>query len=166
MARRAPAFNMRAIALKRLEKPTSLDATIPRLPLEEFLARANVVSLHVPLTATTRGLVDASWFKQMKPEAFLVNTARGAVIDEPDLKNALDQGQIAGAALDVFCNEPIGKNHPLASHPKVLATPHIGSATYETRRAMALRAASNIVQALSGTRPHDLLNPEAIKPLP
>ncbi len=166
VARRAPAFNMRAIALESQGSRQSLDKSIPRLPLAEFLGQADIISLHIPLTVSTQGLVDASWFEAMKPQAFLVNTARGAIIDELALKSALDQGRIAGAALDVFKDEPVGKNHPLASHPRVLATPHIGSATHETRRAMALRAAANISQALGGARPRDLLNPEAIKPPP
>ncbi|MCY0877396.1 MAG: D-glycerate dehydrogenase [Firmicutes bacterium] len=160
VARRAPAFQVKVVALESrrgsLEQPD-----IPRLPREAFLGTADIISLHVPLTPQTHHLVDQAWLAHMKPGAFLVNTARGAVVDEVALKAALDSGHLQGAALDVFAEEPVDSRHPLVSHPRVLATPHIGSATYETRRAMALRAAENLVAALQGTRPRDLLNPEA-----
>lgn len=162
VARRAPAFNMDVVAVA---KPSaSAEAGIRRLPRSEFLAQSDVITLHVPLNSDTYHLVNDEWLQAMKPGAFLVNTARGAVIDEWALLRALDSGRLAGAALDVFEQEPVGSQHPLASHPRVLATPHIGSATHETRRAMALRAAENIGQALAGGRPRDLLNPDALSP--
>ncbi|MCY0898815.1 MAG: D-glycerate dehydrogenase [Firmicutes bacterium] len=160
VARRSPAFNVRAVALES-GKAVPHASPFPRLPRREFLESADIVSLHVPLTASTRHLVNREWLDAMKSGSFLVNTARGAIVDELALKEALDSGKLAGAALDVFNEEPINGHHPLASHPRVLATPHIGSATYETRRQMALRAAGNLVTALSGKRPPDLLNGEA-----
>lgn len=105
-------------------------------------------------------MVDASWFSAMKPGTFLINTARGPLIDEEALMTALDRGIVAGAGLDVFSHEPVDGTLPLAAHPRVLSTPHIGSATRETRRAMALRAAENIRQAVTGGTPRDLLNPQ------
>ncbi len=133
----------------------------PRLECEAFLATADVVSLHVPLTTDTRRMVDASFLARMQPGAFLVNTARGGLVDEDALLAALNTGRLAGAALDVFDQEPVDGRHPLAAHPRVLATPHIGSATVETRAAMALCAVDNLLMALRGQRPRDLVNPAA-----
>lgn len=160
VARRAPAFNMTVVAMASSRPERSGVDGIPRLPKDQFLAQADLVSLHVPLTPETNRMVNRDWLNAMKPGAFLVNTARGAVVDETALYEALNAGRLAGAGLDVFETEPVGTGHPLALHPKVLATPHIGSATGETRRAMALRAARNIALALNGQRPPDLLNPE------
>ncbi len=157
VARRAPAFGMDVVALGR--SGHAAPGSIPRLTRDEFLTRADVVSLHVPLTPDTRHLVNAEWLAHMKPSAYLINTARGAVVDEQALWAALNQGRLAGAALDVFQKEPVDGSHPLASHPRVLATPHIGSATAETRRAMAIRAAENIRSVLQGHPPRDWLNP-------
>lgn len=155
VARRANAFGMDVIALDRQGRPHHGGR---RVPLDPFLAQADVISLHLPLTPETRRLVDARWFQSMKPSAFFINTARGPLVDEEALKNALDDGKIQGAALDVFSQEPIDGSHPLASHPRVFATPHIGSATRETRRAMALRAAKNIKAVLHGETPPDWVN--------
>ncbi|PSR22949.1 MAG: D-glycerate dehydrogenase [Sulfobacillus acidophilus] len=161
VARRAFAFNMPVIAWARDGRAT-IEERIPRAARSQFLARADVVTLHVPLTPQTYHLVDKDWLKAMKPSAFLINTARGGVVDEIALKSALDRNELAGAALDVFAQEPVDARHPLASHPRVLATPHIGSATNETRKAMALRAVANIRAALSGHVPPDLLNPDSL----
>lgn len=158
VARRAPAFGMSVVAWQRQDSERSSPDGILRLNLKEFLQRSDVVSLHLPLTPDTREMVNHTWFQHMKPTAFLINTARGGLIQERALKEALDLGYLKGAALDVFNEEPQGASHPLVSHPLVLATPHIGSATAETRRAMALRAATNIVAALTDQMPPDLLN--------
>ena len=156
VAARAAAFGMAVVALgSRGQGP------YPRLERGAFLAAADVVTLHVPLTQDTRGMVDESFLAAMKPGAFLVNTARGGLVDEDALLAALSGGRLAGAALDVFDREPVNGQHPLASHPRVLATPHIGSATVETRAAMADRAVGNLLMALAGQRPHDLVNPAA-----
>ena len=163
VARRAPAFGMPVVALGS-SAGAPRPGAIPRLSQSEFLTQADIVSLHVPLNDATRNLVNAEWLSHMKPGSFLINTARGPIVDETALLAALNQGHLAGAALDVFAEEPIPAGHPLASHPKVLATPHIGSATHETRRAMALRAAGNIRQALSGERPGDLINSDVWDP--
>lgn len=159
VARRGPAFNMRVVAWSR-SGARGQDDGVDRLPLDEFLAASDIISIHLPLNQDTRKLVDSSWFQAMKPGTFLVNTARGSIIDELALLEALDSGKLAGAGLDVFSKEPIDGHHRLAIHPRILTTPHIGSATHETRRAMAIRAAENIRQALTGERPRDLLNPD------
>jgi len=121
-------------------------------PLDELLATADVVSLHVPLTDETRGLIDATALARMKPTAFLVNTSRGGVIDEAALVEALRSGSIAGAGLDVYQHEP--DVHPgLLELENVVLLPHLGSATVETRTAMAMLAARNALAVVSGKEP-------------
>ena len=129
-----------------------------RLDRDAMLAVADVVSLHLPLTDETRGIVDAKWLQAMKSGSYLINTARGALVDEEALLEALTSGALEGAALDVFQHEPIDGRHPLARHPRVIVTPHVGSATVESRQQMALRAAQNLVAALEGVRPSDVVN--------
>jgi lactate dehydrogenase-like 2-hydroxyacid dehydrogenase len=120
--------------------------------LEELLAGADVVSLHCPLTPETRHLINADRLALMRPSAYLVNTARGPVVDEPALVTALQNGVIAGAGLDVFEREP--DVHPgLLELENVVLVPHLGSATIETRTAMATLAAENVVSVLSGEPP-------------
>lgn len=123
------------------------------VPLDELLARADIVALTLPLTDQTRGLMDARRFAAMKPGAILVNGSRGAIVDEAALLDALDRGSLRAAALDVFATEPLLLDSPLRTHPRVTALPHIGSATHETRRAMAVLATSNLLDALAGRRP-------------
>ena len=119
------------------------------LPLGELLATSDVVSLHVPLRPETRHLIDRAALETMKPTAYLINTTRGAVVDEAALAQALRDGVIAGAALDVFEREPLV--HPdLLTLENALLIPHVGSATRETRGAMAELAASNVIAVLSG----------------
>jgi glyoxylate reductase len=157
VARRAAGFGVRVILMQRSSSGEA-QAPYPRLPREQFLAEADIVSLHVPLNASTRRLVNREWLRAMKPGAVLVNTARGAIIDHQALLEALDD-HLGGAALDVFDPEPVAPDDPIVLHPKVLATPHIGSATRETREAMAHRAVDNVVAYLNGQRPPDWLNP-------
>jgi glyoxylate reductase len=122
------------------------------LPLDELLETADVVSLHCPLTAETRHLIDAPALARMKPTAFLVNTTRGPVVDEGALVDALRGGAIAGAGLDVYEREPLV--HPgLLELENVVLLPHLGSATVETRTEMALLAARNVVAVLGGHEP-------------
>jgi glyoxylate reductase len=120
--------------------------------LEKLLATTDVVSLHCPLTPETRHLIDAERLALMRPAAYLINTARGPVVDEPALVHALRDGVIAGAGLDVFEHEP--EVHPgLLELENVVLAPHLGSATVETRTAMATLAARNVVSVLSGEPP-------------
>lgn len=120
--------------------------------VDELLPLVDAVSLHVPLTRETRHLMNAERLMLMKPTAFLVNTARGPVVDEVALVTALREGVIAGAALDVFEHEP-ALTAGLQDLPNVILTPHIGSATVETRSAMSELAARNVIAVLSGTPP-------------
>jgi gluconate 2-dehydrogenase len=121
--------------------------------LDALLGSADVVISTLPLTDETRGLMDARRFGSMKPGAIFVNGSRGAIVDEDALLEALDAGHLRAAGLDVFAVEPLPLDSRLRSHPLVTALPHIGSATHETRRAMAELATSNLLQALAGHRP-------------
>jgi lactate dehydrogenase-like 2-hydroxyacid dehydrogenase len=117
----------------------------------------------VPLNDATKHLIGKREFKLMKPTAFLINTARGPVVDEMALTMALKDGWIAGAGLDVHNNEPIEHDHPLLELDNVIVAPHIGSATTDTRLAMAMKAATNLVAALKGDKPPDIVNPEVLE---
>lgn len=129
--------------------------------LEDLLREADFVCLTVPLTAETEGLIGAEQFAQMRPETIFINIARGKVVDEQALIAALQKGQIRAAGLDVFEQEPVNPDSPLLKMDNVVATPHMGSATHETREAMARCAVDNLLAALAGERPKDLVNPAA-----
>lgn len=131
--------------------------------LKELLEEADFVSVNVPLTKETYHLIGEKEISAMKKTAFIINTSRGAVIDEKQLYNALKNGRIAGAALDVFEKEPINPENPLLKLDNVVVTPHIASASIETRKNMAILAATNLVKALKGEDPPNLVNPEAKK---
>ncbi|MBF8781808.1 2-hydroxyacid dehydrogenase [Pseudomonas fulva] len=130
--------------------------------LDQLLAESDFVCLVVPLSDATRKLIGARELKLMKPSAFLINIARGPVVDEAALVEALQAGTIRGAGLDVYEKEPLADS-PLFSLPNALTLPHIGSATAETREAMANRAMENLRSALLGERPRDLVNPQVWK---
>lgn len=132
-----------------------------RRELDDLLREADFVCLVVPLSAATEGLIGARELGLMKSSAILINLARGPVIDEPALIEALRQGQIRGAGLDVYTREPLEAS-PLFELPNVVTLPHIGSATHETRYAMAERAVDNLIAALGDERPTDLVNPAAL----
>ncbi len=146
----APAFGMRAVFAARPGRAAPPgDGDTPVLSLDELLLTSDVVSLHVPLTAETRHLVDRRTLVRMKRSAVLVNTSRGGVVDDEALAWALDERLIAGAGLDVFEGEP--RVHPgLVGRDNVCLTPHLGSATRETRTAMAELAVRNVVEVLGG----------------
>ena len=129
-------------------------------PLAELLERADFVSLHVPLSEETRGLIGEAELRAMKDTAYLVNTARGPVIDQSALAVALREGWIAGAALDVTDPEPLPPDDPLLEAPNLLVIPHLGSATHSTREAMAEVAVGNLSDALAGERMPHCVNPE------
>lgn len=148
LARRARAFGMKVIAAGAGPARDGVE----RLPLQEMLSVADVVSLHAPLTAETRHLLGPREFAVMKPRAVVINTARGPLIDEGALVEALDSGRLRGVGLDVFEQEP--KIHPgLLVRDDVVLTPHIGSAGEQTRQRMAMLAAENAVAVLTGRDP-------------
>jgi len=122
-------------------------------PLDELLARADFVVAMLPLSDSTRGMIDAGFFAAMKPGAVFVNGGRGATVQEDALLAALDHGTLRAAGLDVFATEPLPAASPLRTHPRVTPLPHIGSATHETRHAMAELATTTLLRALAGERP-------------
>ena len=130
------------------------------VPLAELLERSDFVTLHCPLTPATRGLIGAEALARMKPTAYLVNTARGPIVDTAALIEALRRGEIAGAALDVTDPEPLPADHPLLEAPNLLVVPHIGSATTATRERMAGMAVDNLLAGLAGERMPHCANPE------
>ncbi len=161
VAARARAFGMRILYHSRTRKPKverHLEATF--VSLTDLLRQSDFVSLHVPLTPETRGLIAADALRAMKPTAILVNTARGPVVDTDALVHALREGWIRAAALDVTDPEPLPPEHPLYALPNCLITPHIGSATEETRRRMAELACENLLAGLRGERLPHCANPE------
>lgn len=159
VARRAAlGFNMPVLYHSR--RPVDVAHELPELagkathtPLDDLLRRADIVAAVLPLSTQTRGLMGAREFGLMKPGAIFINGARGAIVQEEALLNALDHGTLRAAGLDVFATEPLPMDSPLRTHPRVTALPHIGSATFETRHAMAVLATSNLLQALAGERP-------------
>ncbi|HLB61322.1 MAG TPA: D-glycerate dehydrogenase [Actinomycetota bacterium] len=163
LARRASGFGMRVIYHDAVDLPK--DVTEPlgaeRRELDDLLAEADFISVHVNLTPKTRHLFGAKQFRKMKDTAILVNTSRGPVIDEEALAGALAAGEIFAAGLDVFENEP--EVHPgLLELENAVVIPHLGSATVDTRNAMGMLAVKNVFAALDGTRPPTLLNPEML----
>lgn len=130
-----------------------LQGRVRQVPLDEVLAGSDVVAVVLPLSDETRGLMGPREFGLMKPGAIFINGARGAIVQEAALLQALASGRLWGAGLDVFATEPLPLDSPLRGHPRITALPHIGSATLETRHAMAELATSNLLQALAGERP-------------
>jgi len=163
VARRALGFNMKVIYTDAVKAPEdvakSLNAEFREM--NALLAESDFISLHVPLMPETRGLFDSPKFYRMKPTAFLINTSRGPVVEEAALVAALDAKKIAGAALDVFENEPF--IHPGLKRANVVLAPHLASASLETRTKMAVMAAKNVVALFAGQLPPNLLNPSVLK---
>ena len=131
--------------------------------LTALLQQADFICLTLPLTAETEGLIGAEEFALMRPESIFINISRGKVVDEMAMIEALRTGQIRAAGLDVFEREPLNQDSPLLQLNNVVATPHIGSATHETREAMAKCAVDNLLAALAGERPANLVNAKAWK---
>ena len=132
------------------------------VPLDELLERSDFVTLHCPLTPQTRGLIAAEALRRMKPTAYLVNTARGPVVDTAALAGALRAGELAGAALDVTDPEPLPGDHPLLDAPNLLVVPHIASATHATRGRMADIAVDNLLAGLAGEPMPHCVNAESL----
>ncbi|HTC63690.1 MAG TPA: D-glycerate dehydrogenase [Candidatus Saccharimonadales bacterium] len=162
VARRASGFRMRVIYHSTSRAPLEMEKELNAefMSRDEVFEQADFVSLHVPLNAATRGLAGPAEFARMKPTAFFVNTTRGPVVQETALIDALENGLIAGAALDVFEREPIIPDG-LRRNNVVLA-PHLGSASIETRTKMAMIAAENAIAMFEGQRPPTILNPEVL----
>ncbi|MCZ6506293.1 MAG: NAD(P)-dependent oxidoreductase, partial [Actinobacteria bacterium] len=118
------------------------------------------VSVHVPLTDESRGLFEAETFAAMKPGSIFINTARGGLVDQQALIEAIDRGHVRSAGLDVTDPEPLPSGHLLLDHPDVLVTPHVGSGTHEGKRRIFLTAVGEVVAVLRGERPDHMVNPE------
>jgi glyoxylate reductase len=165
VARRAAGFGMPVLYYSRQPADPAVERSLNAraIALDHLLREADFVSIHVPLTAETQHLIDAERLGLMKPSAFLVNTARGPIVDEAALLQALRNGVIAGAGLDVFEREP--ELEPgLVDLPNAVLAPHLGSASVEARTAMADLAAENLISALAGRRPPHPVNPEVLSP--
>jgi glyoxylate reductase len=163
VARRALGFQMKVIYTDAVRAPEDVEEPLNAefRDMNALLAEADFISLHVPLMPETRGLFDAPKFYRMKPSAFLINTSRGPVVEEAALVAALEAKKIAGAALDVFENEPF--IHPGLKRANVVLAPHLASASLETRTKMAVMAANNVVALFTGQIPTNMLNPAVLK---
>jgi len=164
VARRAKGFGMRVLYCtpRRKSRDEELAAGLTYESLANLLSKSDFVSIHSPLNTETRHQIGARELKLMKPTAYLINTARGAIVDEAALVRALARKEIAGAGLDVFEHEPkIGKN--LRTLPNVVLTPHIGSAVVEVREEMANIVVDNILAYLRGERPPNCVNPQVLQ---
>ena len=163
MARRASGFRMKVIYTDAVRATDEAESELRAeyRDMNALLAESDFISIHTPLLPETRGLFNATKFESMKQTAFLINTSRGPVVDEAALVEALENGKIAGAALDVFEKEPA--LHPGLNRSNVLLAPHIASASLETRTKMACMAVENVVARFEGRRPANILNPEVLK---
>ena len=162
MAKRATGFGMRILYSGPRRKPELEQRySMSFAAIDELLAESDFVSLHAPLTEQTRHLIDERSLKLMKPTAVLVNTARGALVNQEALYKALNEGWIAAAGLDVTDPEPMPADDPLLTLGNLIIAPHIASASVATRSRMAMMAAEQLVEALSGRVPANAVNPEA-----
>jgi glyoxylate reductase len=158
VARRAKGYELTVLYNKHepdLEAEKELG--IKFVPLDELLSTSDFVTLHVPLTDETRGMINKETLGKMKKESYLVNTARGPIVDESDLIDALEGGKLAGVALDVFESEP-NVSPKLISMPNVIMTPHIASATWEARSKMGEQAVAAILDTINGTKPQNMVD--------
>jgi glyoxylate reductase len=164
VARRARGFGMRVLYVNRQARP-ELEAELGlwRVDKATLLAQSDFLSLHVPLTPETRHWLGRAELAAMKKGAMLINTARGTVVDQAALAEALARGHLGGAALDVTEPEPLPMDSPLLKLPNVLIAPHIASASHATRGRMASMAVDNLLAALDGRRPPNCVNPELFK---
>ena len=166
VARRAMGFSMRVLfhsrshneEIESVSKLVEAEST----DLETLLKESDIVSVHVPLTSETHHMIGEKELRMMKRGAILVNTARGQVVDQDALYDALSSGHLGGAGLDVFREEPISKDSPLLKLENAVLVPHIGSASKNTRATMATMCAENIIAALKGERPPNIVNPEVL----
>src|SRR5258705_8111290 len=163
MARRSIGFDMRLLAHDICANPEAEKLGIKFVSLDELLAESDFVSLHAALTAENRGLLNEARLRKMKPSAYLINAARGALVDEAALAKVLNEGVIAGAAIDAYVVEPLPTEHPLRSAKNILLTPHLASWARETGERVSNTAAQAIVDVMQGRKPQLVLNPEVYK---
>ena len=164
VAKRATGFNMKILFYDVVPRPEmEKELGAKKVDLDTLFKESDFVSIHVPLMKETYHLVNAEKLKLMKKTAYLINNSRGPVVDEKALYEALKEGRIAGAGLDVFEQEPIPVDNPLLKLDNVVVAPHISSASYETRSKMAEMVAENLVAFFEGRKPPNLVNPEVMK---
>ena len=163
MARRGTGFSMRILAHDICANPEAEKLGIQFVSLDELLAQSDFLSLHAALTPENRGLLNEARLRKMKPTAYLINTARGALIDETALAKVLNEGVIAGAALDAFVTEPLPAEHSLRTAKNVLLTPHLASFARETGARVSATGAQAIVDLMNGRKPQFVVNPEVYK---
>jgi D-3-phosphoglycerate dehydrogenase/(S)-sulfolactate dehydrogenase len=164
VAQRAAGFRMKLLAYDTVQDMTFTEKqSVKYVRLEELLRQSDFVSLHLFLNSASKHLINAERLKIMKPTAFLVNTARGGLVDTKALCHALVERQIAGAALDVFEEEPLPTDSLLRSLPNVYMTPHIGGTTSDARWKSGLMAAENLIRALNGCQPEGIVNPKVLE---
>ena len=163
VAKRAKAFGMRLLAFDLVQDlPFAAEQGIAYVPLEDLLRQSDFVSIHCFLNAATRHLINAERLLLMKPTAFLINTARGGIVDTEALYRALHAKRIAGAGLDVFEGEPLRADSPLRTLENVYLSPHTAGSTADARRLSGTAAAENLIRALRGERPDGIVNPEVL----
>jgi phosphoglycerate dehydrogenase-like enzyme len=160
MARRAAGFGMQLLAHDLVRQPDAEKVGVRFVPLDELLRESDFVSLHAALTPQNRGLIGEAQLRLMKPTSYLINTARGALVDENALARALHEKWIGGAALDAFVVEPLPSDHPLRAAPNTLLTPHLASFARETGERVSNAAAQAIVDLMRGRKPQYVVNPE------
>lgn len=164
VAKRSRAFGTNIVYydIRRLDPQTEQELQASYLPLEELVKQSDVISLHIPLTDASRGLIGEKELALMKPSAIVVNVARGGVVDEAALYHALHDGVIAGAAIDVWEQEPVVDNHPLLQLENVVATSHIGAATKDTFLRVLEMSFSNVARIATGGQPLHLAEKESV----
>jgi len=162
VARRASGFNLRVIACDPAPSDTARQLGVTFVSLDELLAQSDFVTLHSALTPQTRGIIGAAQLARMKPTAYLINTGRGPLIDEPALAEALTSGRIAGAALDTFVTEPMPADHPFRGCPNVLLTPHLAGFSRGSGEKVSQVSTQALLDLMRGQRPEFVVNPEVL----
>ena len=163
VARRAQGFEMRVLAFDPFPNDAAREAGVEFVPLEELLTQSDFVSITAAATAENRGLIGEPELRQMKKTAYLINTARGSLLDEAAMVRALEEEWIAGAALDCFAKEPLAADHPLRSAPNVLLCPHMAPFAWGNAAEMNRGSAQNILDVLAGKRTELVVNPEVFE---
>src|SRR5919106_409100 len=165
VARRAAGFEMRVLASDPyLTEEQAAEAGAKLVGMAELLHRSDVITVHTPLTAQTRNLLGRAQLEATKPGAFVLNVARGGIVDEAALADALASGHLAGAAVDVFSTEPMTPDNPLRAAPNLVLTPHLGASTAEAQDRVGLEMAEQVLMALSGVTPPYAVNAPSVAP--